>query len=424
MARPRRLYTDENGKFYYIINKKKVFIKVPKGATMKQVQKVNIKNIVNLPERKRIKRRKKKIKPKFEKPPSKSLYSILTKQTEGELPYYVFREKQEFPTLEDISKGKKTEPFKLEYVKQPQLTLPPPPPEQTPKIITGLLMGEPVETRAEMIPEKPSLDVFGEPITSPVKLSIPKGKIPGESEREISAKSIRKMFDKKEKILSLDEVKKNTRKNVVLSKYYTAVKKYKASLKGDGYGSDSDDDGLYNDEIEKVIKKRVKDYVPVIPADKTDDLLKYVGRGDKRFGAIVNTADSSSDGTGRDGNSMGHWTAVYINNEDDFPSIEYFDPLVQGEIPDRLYNSLRKIARRMNPEMYFKFKPNMIRRQDIKKSSCGWHSMKFLDDRYNGIAFHDASGYDDFIEQNKGADNSLDGEKDIDDYKKKYTNYI
>ena len=65
MARPRRLYTDDKGKFYYIINKKRVFVKVPKGATQKQVQKVNVKTIVNLPETKRLKRRKKRIKPKF-----------------------------------------------------------------------------------------------------------------------------------------------------------------------------------------------------------------------------------------------------------------------------------------------------------------------------------------------------------------------
>jgi hypothetical protein len=294
-------------------------------------------------------------------------------------------------------------------------------------------MGEPVETSAEMTPaemtpKKNLLDEFGEPITSPVKIT---KNIPGANVYSASSKTIAEYFTRANRVLTKEELSKKTSKIINQDTYEKAIKKYNKSLKGDddevinrkGKGV-GDDDGLYNDEIEKVIKKRVKDYVPVIAADKTDDLLKYVGRGDKRFGAIVNTADSSSDGTGRNGNSIGHWTAVYINNEDDFPSIEYFDPLVQSEIPDRLYNSLRKIARRMNPEMYFKFKPNMIRRQDIKKSSCGWHSMKFLDDRYNGIPFHDASGYDDFIEQNKGADNSLDGEKDIDDYKKKYNNYI
>lgn len=429
MARPRRLYTDDKGKFYYIINKKRVFVKVPKGATQKQVQKVNVKTIVNLPETKRLKRRKKRIKPKFEKLPSQNLYSVLTKQSEGGLPYYIFKEKQQFPTLEEISKGKKDDKL-LEYIKAPpKLALPP---AETPKMLMGeviterpMLMGEIID-ESKSLPSPSEPEIFGSPTTSPIKLSIPKGKIPGESEFEITSKAIRKMFNKAGKVLSLDEVKKNTRKNVVFGKYQTAVKKYKASLKGDGYISDgsSDDDGLYNDEIEKVMTKRIKDYVPVIPADKTDDLLKYVGRGDKRFGAIINTADSSSDGTGKRGNTLGHWTAVYINNEDDYPSIEYFDPLVEGDIPDRLYNSLRKIARKMNPEMYFKFKPNMIRRQDIKKSTCGWHSMKFLDDRYNGMPFHEASGYSDFIEQNKGADGSADGESDVQEYKKKYESYI
>ena len=66
----------------------------------------------------------------------------------------------------------------------------------------------------------------------------------------------------------------------------------------------------------------------------------------------------------------------------------------------------------------------MIRRQDVKTSTCGWHSMKFLDERYNGMPFHEASGYDDFIEQHKGADDSKDGEADAQEYKKKYESYI
>lgn len=435
MARPRRLYTDENGKFYYIINKKKVLIKVPKGATMKQVQKVNIKNIVNLTQAKRIKRRKKKVNAKFEKVPQQNLLSSLVKQTEGGLPYYIFKEKQQFPTLDDISKGtdKDKDKFKqdfLDYIRLPQrLALPPP---ENPNLIMGELLpsapSAPELIESADIPrvKRPlppipipisNLDEAGSPIVSPLK------KKPQPKDTPViyraSSKFISDLFTIAKKVLTKQELSKKTTKIINQETYEKAIKKYNKGLKGGG-----DDDGLYNDEIEKILTKRIKDYVPVIPADKTNDLLKYVARGDKRFSAVINTADSKSDGTGKNGNSMGHWTSVYINNEDDFPTIEYFDPLVQNDIPDRLYNTLRKIARKMNPEMMFKFKPNMIRRQNIKTSTCGYHSMKFLDDRYNGMPFHEASGYDNFIEQNKGADDSLDGEKDIDDYKKKYSNYI
>lgn len=435
MARPRRLYTDENGKFYYIINKKKVLIKVPKGATMKQVQKVNIKNIVNLTQAKRIKRRKKKVNAKFEKVPQQNLLSSLVKQTEGGLPYYIFKEKQQFPTLDDISKGTDKDKFKqdfLDYIRLPQrLALPPP---ENPNLIMGELLPSAPPVAPELIesadiprvkrplPPIPisisNLDEAGSPIVSPLKSKIQPKAVP--VIYRASSKFISDLFTTAGKVLSKQDISKKTTKLINQETYEKAIKKYNKGLKGGG----DDDDGLYNDEIEKILTKRIKDYVPVIPADKTNDLLKYVARGDKRFSAVINTADSKSDGTGKNGNSMGHWTSVYINNEDDFPTIEYFDPLVQNDIPDRLYNTLRKIARTMNPEMMFKFKPNMIRRQNIKTSTCGYHSMKFLDDRYNGMPFHEASGYDNFIEQNKGADDSLDGEKDIDDYKKKYSNYI
>jgi hypothetical protein len=440
MTRPRRLYTDQKGNFYYIINKKKVFIKVPKGASQKQVQKVNVKTIVNLPETKRIKRRKKRVKAKFQSIPQKSLSQFLQKQTEGGLPYYIFKERKEFPTLEEISKGIKKEPERVVKTEPPVFTAmktEPVPPSKfsemkpEPKIkkereTIDLTKSTPSKifgfanpfAKNRVVPEpeislniQPTLVTNFEPYIQFMK----------STNRKTYTKGLIKVF--RDNDLPAPE-KGDPEYASFKANLKKALKDFNRKGDDDEITGGGVDDGLYNDEIEKMIKKRIKDYVPVIPADKTDDLLKYVKRGDKRFGAIVNTSDSSSDGTGKNGNDLGHWTAVYINNEDSYPSIEYHDSLVDGDIPDRLYNSLRKIARKMNPEMYFKFKPNMIRRQDFKKSSCGFHAMKFLDDRYNGVPFHEASGYDDFIEQHKGADNSKDGEQDVDEYKKKYSNYI
>jgi hypothetical protein len=51
------------------------------------------------------------------------------------------------------------------------------------------------------------------------------------------------------------------------------IKYWSNILSGLGYG---DDDGLYNDEIERIAKKRLKHFVPCIPADKTDELMKYI----------------------------------------------------------------------------------------------------------------------------------------------------
>ena len=49
MTRPRRLYTTDDGKFYYLIDGKKKFVKAPAGISQKQIAKINIKNIVNAP---------------------------------------------------------------------------------------------------------------------------------------------------------------------------------------------------------------------------------------------------------------------------------------------------------------------------------------------------------------------------------------
>jgi hypothetical protein len=194
-----------------------------------------------------------------------------------------------------------------------------------------------------------------------------------------------------------------------------------ADIEGAGY----DGDGLYNDEIEKIAKKRIKDYVPVIASDQLNELPKYVARGDKRFGFVINTNPSTSDGSGNDSHPPGHWTSVFINNEDDYPSIEYFDPLAQGKMPEDLIKMCRRIAVKMNPEVMFKYKQNMLRRQSKMTSNCGFHAVKYLDDRFNGVPYSEATGYDDYMESlNSTPDGSRDGEKEIASYIKKYESYI
>lgn len=195
------------------------------------------------------------------------------------------------------------------------------------------------------------------------------------------------------------------------------------TIKSSTEGSGNVEDGLYNDEIEKVLKRRIKDFVPVIPSDKVDDLLPYVSKGDKRFGFIINTNPSYSDGSGKDGMRLGHWRACYFNNEDDFISAEYFDPLAEGSPEKPLLDCMRKIAKKMNPEYMFLYKQNNLVRQPSSSSNCGWHCIKFLDDRFQGVPFSEASGYDKFMEEYK-PEFSEDGEKEIKKYLKKYKSYI
>ena len=175
------------------------------------------------------------------------------------------------------------------------------------------------------------------------------------------------------------------------------------------------------------MKKRIKNFVPVVASDKVEDLLEHVQKGDKFFACVINTEPSSSSGR--------HWRSVTIDSRDDFPSAEYFDPLAETERgPEKsLISVMRKICKRMNPEKYFKFKYNMLRRQNYNKSNCGYHVMKFIEDRFNGIPFSEASGYDDYMKKQKGTgyepiDDSLDGEGDLQGYenkiKKQFKSYL
>jgi hypothetical protein len=216
-----------------------------------------------------------------------------------------------------------------------------------------------------------------------------------------------------------------------VSLYETAKAEYLSTLSPEeqakqamGFGEDGGD-GLYNDELAQLIRKRVGQIVPVLPSDKVNQLLGYVVKGDKKFAAVINTNPSQSDGSGMDGYRPGHWRAIFIDNRDDYPSCEYFDPLAEGPPEKSLVNVMKKICRIMNPEKMCLYKQSNIRRQAKEKSTCGWHVAQFIDDRWNGESWADASGYNHYMQSQKEAvDDSTHGEKEVMKYIKKYNRYI
>lgn len=194
-----------------------------------------------------------------------------------------------------------------------------------------------------------------------------------------------------------------------------------------GFGEYESSNGLYNDEIAKIIRKRVGKVIPVVPSDKVNDLLSYVVKGDKKFAAVINTNPSQSDGSGspEDGYPPGHWRGIFIDCQDDFPSCEYFDPLAEGKPEKALVDVMRKICKKMNPEKMCLFKSNSIRRQAKEKSTCGWHVLQWIDDRWRGVPWAEATGYNNYMEKLKEPiDDSMDGEKEVEKYIKKYEVYI
>jgi hypothetical protein len=468
------MYKEDTGKYYYIINGKRKYVKVPEGVSSKNLARINIQNIIKLPSAQRIKRQGKLRQPKF----GKKIASSLQKDQQSGLPLFVFKPGKKIKTLEDLAKeSDDTSVAKLTKLLLKGIEAVPSSSKVQPTIVSGrprpVIEGESktsdssegLQVEIKRGKGQPS-NVAGRPIGSQTTQITPmrlaelvyekhKKIYPSFEEVDniipIGVKSTgsqfiltREMYEQGKKRFNkkVTEESKRTAKTRQPSPVGSVASRISSffgrrsrvtqsaestdtitdtEVEGGGY----DGSGLYNDEIEKIAKKRIKDYVPVIASDQLNELPKYVARGDKRFGFVVNTNPSTSDGSGNDSYPPGHWTTVFINNEDDYPSIEFFDPLAQGKMPEDLIKMCRRIAVKMNPEVMFKYKQNMLRRQSKMTSNCGFHAVKYLDDRYNGVPFSEATGYDDYMESlNNAPDGSRDGEKEIASYIKKYESYI
>jgi hypothetical protein len=509
MTRPRRIY-QQGGNYYYIQGGAKKKIKVPEGISQRQLQKINIKNIINLAERRRVKRRKKPINVRY----GKKIVSQMEKAPTPELPSlstYLFKPKLAVKTLEQLAQSDvdtnvdklanqllarlqpvvtpPTVPLTMEVPTLPQSlggvststapapsgTAPAPvtlfPPEGDPpvtpqaQIRTGENRPAPASApqAGTATPQTRSLaqrarDALGirpitvapapptaEEIRAEAQRAMPRNKysIGREQNRPIVLESLNELIAEDPTITEISDANYESVKDRLMAKVSAKINRPVAEISrpnkttlttlltesrtsarssGRGHG---EDDGLFNDEIEEIARRSIKNYVPVIASDEINTLSKYVKPGQKRFAFIINTNPSTSDGSGEDGHRPGHWRAVYINNDDDFPSVEYFDPLCEGRMPNDLLKVCMKIARKMNPEMMFKYKQNMLRRQSKLTSNCGYHSLAFIDDRYNGVPYADATGYTDYMEKlNEVKDDSRDGEKDVMKYIKKYESYI
>lgn len=461
MVRPRRLYATEDNKFYYLIDGKKRFIK----QAPPEIARINIKNVVNAPQQRRVKRRRKKIRPTFGGP----INSLLARRIENGLPTYFYNPKKEILAIEDIVKGttdtsvdklaklllKGTKAVPSSSKIQPTITA-----EETPKRKLGRVDEEPAEivskqtftnlgaeqrgTKGPVVGEtglraitESSTETSPEPMMNKPQSAFRPVPLRPSDQKPVYSKPSRQQYQ--------DYLKKNE-SGLMASLRNPKNKETPASFSASTKGTEDvpgipksdaekareearkfigEGNGLYNTEIEKIVKKRIKDFVPVIASDEVESLIRYVGRGDKRFGFVMNTNPSDSDGSGNDGHRVGHWLAIYINNEDDYKTIEYFDPLAEGKMPEDLIKMCRRIAMKMNPEMMFKYKQNMLRRQSKLTSNCGHHAIKFLEDRFNAIPWSVATGYDDYMEKHSSApDDSHDGEKDITKVMKQYESYI
>jgi len=444
MPRPNRLYTID-GKYYYIKDGKKIFVKVPAGVSQKQVSKINIKNIIKLAESKRVVRKKKRRNLSYQK----KIAPTMEKTEQSGLPIYFFKPKREILTIDqiaDASDDTTIQKLSKQLLKDATLQasssrLPTEPTIAKPSIGSRLtkFFTPKKKSTAPSTPSTPLTSgtsgtqegtpatpagAFVEPETAKRKVNVAGART---RIRSFLSNPFNRGTPTKEDITTpssritpgtFERAKEGVREERGIGLQRSlSFEPVPEEQGGKGYDSS---DGLYDDEIEKIAKKRLKDFIPVIAKDETQELMKYVKKGDKQFSFVINT--DNSDQPGR------HWRCVYINNMDDYPSIEYFDPLTEGKPEQSLIDISRKIAIKMNPEKLFKYKQNMIRRQSKLSSNCGYHCIHFLEGRYMGVPFSEITGYDEFVDKMKKEHGDLDGsghgESELKPFMKKYDSYI
>ncbi len=179
---------------------------------------------------------------------------------------------------------------------------------------------------------------------------------------------------------------------IIKLKYDLEYDKIRASLDDlfqEGTGLEKDGT-VFDYEIHNFMKKfKDKGYKGVIPNDGIFSL--YIKPNEKKVSFIINTQNNIQ--------KVEHWQAVYIDADDDM-IIEFFDSF--GKEPSyQIMKDLKMLVRRMNPDIYLKFKWNKFQKQCNSCKSCAFHCMNFLINRYNGLPFESSVGSNRIMENEK-----------------------
>lgn len=410
MTRPRRLfYYSPADSYYYIIGGKKKKVKVDnRKITQKQLAKINITNIIGDLQAKRVKRRKKRKTVKLQK----SISDDYLKQAQSSFGWQFYIPKKEIPELSKIQSSSTSDKELAKTIQQLEKT-------QIPKMPTGVSKesqtttttteSKGIQTESKvnyytaLTAYNKIADIYQETKKYPKTVEEFKAMVKGKKPIDES------IFE--QALLSFKEAylesKTTEPKSFFSPTESSKAKSVYAPKEGKGY---VEDDGLYNDELQKLLFDKTNKVVPVIAKDELQQLLKYVEPNQKYFTAVINTNPSTSDGTGKDGYPPGHWTCIFIDNRDDYPSAEWYDPLAGA--PDKsILTIMKRICEVMNKEKMFLYKQNMVKNQSDTSANCGYFCLKFIDDRVNGVPYSKATGFDDIVDKSK------DGEIKIEKYK-------
>jgi len=143
-----------------------------------------------------------------------------------------------------------------------------------------------------------------------------------------------------------------------------------------------DEVGLYDTEINRMMIK----YPSFVGAWAIDE-MNNIPVKKRQFGFILNTKR-------RNDPEAGHWIACFIDPIHE-KSVEYYDSFADQPSEEFMKGIKQIIVDKLDPSYYLKFKVNKIKEQDERSVSCGWHVMRFLINRFNGVPFKECTKFSD-----------------------------
>ena len=157
-----------------------------------------------------------------------------------------------------------------------------------------------------------------------------------------------------------------------------------SSVKQENDGLNDKQPGLYNFEVDKLMNRyKNRGFLGVYPIDELNKIMKPKNNHPS-YSFILNNMPHNV--------KIGHFIAVKMEPR----VLEYYDPL-ENKPKMEFMKSIASVLKRLGIKLPVQFKINKIRFQSSTSDNCGYFSMRFLQRRYSGENFKDASGFTRFM---------------------------
>src|SRR3972149_2215956 len=356
--RPKRIFKNKKG-YYYIINGKKKYIKSKDGINDKRLLTINVKNIIGYTARQATERGKRQQKEKEKKEDKKE-----TKKEEPAFRGYTLNELSNIyfsRPIVPLLKDKPDEQNKKYFEDKVKLIA-----DSVLKVIKNIYFF-PKKEEGEIRPAEPVYtgrvpEKFRKKVVKNISRDNIFRPLIDDENRIIKRENefIRQLHQKNtsewtktdfqqllqgyknqgglppDKLLKFETVLNKSSGKKINDSVKLALKDLLNSYMGFGVENPTNaDNGLWNTEIQDILKHKIPDnFIPVIANDQIKLLNPHIKKDTEKFGFIVNTDDSTGNGK--------HWKAVFLSRPD--ASVEIYDSLVS--IPSRKF--MKYVCGRIN----------------------------------------------------------------------------